>query len=117
MHVGGKIEGRNYIGGTFGFVDYCHEDEWGIFELCHMVRQMGKSFINDYYLNVYGQMRLLKLDAEVGRMCQFVDTNRVVEVYVVSNAIDAIDVIATQESQVGEGKGNDKDEIYVQLDE
>ncbi|KAH7837497.1 hypothetical protein Vadar_014550 [Vaccinium darrowii] len=114
MHVGGNIEGRNYIGGTFGFVDYCHEDELGIFELCHMGSQMGKSFTNDYYLNVHGQMRLIKSDAEVVRMCQFVDTNREVVVYAVSNAVD---VIATQESQVGKGKGNDKDEVYVQMDE
>lgn len=85
MHYGGRFEGDKYVGGNFSFVDYCEEDELGIMELCHMAKEISGSFCNDYYLRVNGYKSTIKSDTDALRMCQLVDTNRIVEVYDVSN--------------------------------
>lgn len=116
MHYAGRIEGSKYVGGMFGFIDYCHEDELGIMELCGMLKELGQSVSNDYYLRINGDFRLIKSDAEVVRMCQFVDTNRLVELYSVCNVVD---VIVTQGSQVvsDSGRGNKSKQVIEEVND
>lgn len=63
IHYSGTIKGTEYVGGSFGFVDYCDEDEISIIELCNMIEEMGQSFGNDFYLMVNGKMTMIKHDA------------------------------------------------------
>ncbi|KAI8569473.1 hypothetical protein RHMOL_Rhmol02G0282000 [Rhododendron molle] len=98
MHHGGRLEGSNYVDGSFGFIDYCDEDEIGIIELSNMAIDLGITYSNDYYLRSNGYFTLIKSDVDALRMCQLVGSRRVVDVYAVCNIVD---VLLTQCSRVG----------------
>ncbi|KAI8571636.1 hypothetical protein RHMOL_Rhmol01G0135200 [Rhododendron molle] len=102
MHYNGRIEGTKYVGDSFGFVDYCHEDEISLLEYCSMTRELGQSLSNDYYLMVNGKMKVVRNDIDAYRVCQLVDRNRLVNVYAVCNIVEEVhvdEVLATQCSQ------------------
>lgn len=102
MYYDGCFEDGNYVGGTFGFIDFCQEDEMGIMEICAMAKELSGGFSNDYYLRLNGRISIIKSDTDALRMCQLVDSNRLVEVYAVSNIV----VLPTQCSQVGSGSAS-----------
>ncbi|KAG5531053.1 hypothetical protein RHGRI_025868 [Rhododendron griersonianum] len=129
MHYNGRIEGTKYVGGSFGFVDYCHEDEISFVEYCSMTRELGQSLSNDYYLMVNGKMKVVRNDIDALRACQLVDRNRLVNVYAVCNIVEEVhvdEVVGTQCSQNlskkgrrNEGKGKEQivhveNEVHVE---
>ncbi|KAH7842481.1 hypothetical protein Vadar_005799 [Vaccinium darrowii] len=102
MYYDGCFESGNYVGGTFGFIDFCQEDEVGIMEICAIAKELSGGFSNDYYLRLNGPISIIKSDTDALRMCQLVDSNRLVEVYAVSNMV----ILPTQCSQVGSGSAS-----------
>ncbi|KAH7846022.1 hypothetical protein Vadar_008846 [Vaccinium darrowii] len=100
MHYGGTIKGTNYLGGSFGYVDYCEDDELSIIELGNMLVQMGQSlsnFSDDYYVIFNERMTQMKKDSDVLSMSQLVDRRRLVNVY--SLAKVNAPILSTQSSQ------------------
>lgn len=104
MHYGGSFGGPLYVGGSYRFIDYCHEDEISIIELTTMATEMGQHYSNDYYVRVNGENILLKSDLEVMQLPKLVDCNGVVHVYI----CNLEDVIPTQGSQIGNGSAKTK---------
>ncbi|KAF7144294.1 hypothetical protein RHSIM_Rhsim05G0107300 [Rhododendron simsii] len=93
------------VGGSYRFIDYCHEDEISIIELTTIATEMGQHYSNDYFVTVNGENILLKSDLEVMQLPKLVDCNGVVHVYIRCNLED---IIPTQGSQIGNGGAKTK---------
>ncbi|GMP25207.1 hypothetical protein CsSME_00002181 [Camellia sinensis var. sinensis] len=83
MHHGGVVRyilQRVYSGGMVSHFDFCHSDQISITELCCMAKELGHRPSNNYYSKVsgYGEMELLKSDADVLMLDTYVDKNKVI---------------------------------------
>ncbi|KAH7866379.1 hypothetical protein Vadar_019600 [Vaccinium darrowii] len=98
MHHGGYwggTSGYDYIGGSVNFFDKCHSDELSIFELWHMVRELGYEFeaIDFCIEGGGGAGSKIKSDADVLGLSKLVNGDRVVKVY---SIIEIDNYFATQ---------------------
>ncbi|KAH7859402.1 hypothetical protein Vadar_000654 [Vaccinium darrowii] len=101
MHHGGYwggTSGHDYIGGSVNYFDKCHSDELSIFELWHMIRELGYEFeAIDFCIKRGGSVvSKIKSDADVLGLSKLCNGDRVVKVY---SIIEIDNYFATQFSQ------------------
>lgn len=103
MHHGGFWGGscgHDYLLGRVNYYDKCNSDELSIFELWHMVRELGYEFkaIDFCVKGDDGSVSKIKSDAQVLGLIDLANESRVVKVYsVMEGELD--NYIATQLSQ------------------
>ena len=93
-HLGGQFESnpKSYVDGQIRYVDMCDVDKMSIIEVFSMFNECGEtgSFLELYYKQSSSDMDVplfpLKSDADVGEMCNHLDSSRLMYVYCETNS-------------------------------